>query len=617
MAQAPGVQPLQPAITAVPGIYPVSDQSTLISRRNQARARRQSLQVVAFHHLVLAAATGKVPPAQLQKLIIALIGPRRNPETLQRLAALADSSAHPHVYAAWQYDLLGMVAQRVRQPLAAARFYRLSAQQDPSFWPARRALIQTLLEENHFAAATLLAKLYVHQKRFGTPACRALLRTYAAQDRMARALHLALAFQRQYPQDYKIARAVASFYAQRGQVQHQRRQLELLIKKFPRRPHPYNMLIDLADSTNNWPLAAHYRRLFIQRFPSAPLTAVFIASRYARHGHLHQAAKIFEAHVLHHPNNAQFRQALIGVESLLHHLAKAATVIALALRNNPHPSLDALRDLCVCYLSSGQNQLAIHTAARFANHHPQSARWQIFYAHILQAAGQNTLAGRSLEKAALSNPHSELATQAWANFLFRSKDPALRRSALTIINRFMRDNGTTTSRLNFLAGLQFSIGDDAAMVHTYKRILGLMKANATANNDLGYYWAQKRLHLPTAKKMIGLALNNYPGLSAFRDSLGWVLYQQRHYHQALAQFTRAIALPGGHNPVGLEHKADALYQLNHVNAAITYWQKALVLLPPAAHLSAHSQMVRRRIIRALKRAKALRALSHSPSSQRL
>ena len=155
------------------------------------------------------------------------------------------------------------------------------------------------------------------------------------------------------------------------------------------------------------------------------------------------------------------------------------------------------------------------------------------------------------------------------------------------------------------------------MVRTYQRILVLMPANGTANNDLGYYWAGKRQHLRAAKKMIMLALKNYPGQSAFRDSLGWVLYQQRRYHQALDQFARAIALPGGQNPVGLEHYANALYQLNHSAAAISYWQKALKLLASTAHSSAHARMVRKRILRQLRRAKALRALSHSQASQQL
>ena len=582
-------------------------------------ARLQHQPALAFHDLVLAAATGKVPPAQLRKLITALIGLDRNPGILQKLAPAHTSSAGVHAtsYAAWKYTLLGMAAQRVRQTSAAAGYYRLAAQHDQSFWPAHKALVQALLQEEHFAPATLQAALYVHQQRFGAAAGRLLVRTYARQDRLAHALHLALAFQRQYPQDYKTALQIASLYARRGQRQHQLRQLERVMKEFPGQRHTYRLLIDLADDLDNWPLAAHYRRLFIQRFPTATLTAVFLASRYARHGHLHHTEKIFLAKVRAYPASAQFRQALIGVESLLHQPAKAAIAIASALGHSSRHSLDAVQDLCVCYLAAGRKSLAVHTAARFARHHAQSPRWQIFYAQILEAAGHTRRAGHVLKQTALRHPRSELATEAWATFLAGSTNPALRPGALTIMKRFMRDHGTTTSRLNFLADLQIGLGEDGAMVRTYQRILVLMPANGTANNDLGYYWAGKRQHLRAAKKMIMLALKNYPGQSAFRDSLGWVLYQQRRYHQALDQFARAIALPGGQNPVGLEHYANALYQLNHSAAAISYWQKALKLLASTAHSSAHARMVRKRILRQLRRAKALRALSHSQASQQL
>ncbi len=598
-------------------IQPMTDIAALFRMISTARLQHQP--AGAFHNLVLAATTGKVPPAQLRKLIIALIGPDRNPGILQKLAPghASSISIHSLSYATWQYTLLGMAAQRVRHTSVAAGFYRLAAKQNPSFWPARRNLVHALLQEDHFAAATAHAALYVHEQHFQAAAAHLLVRTYARQDRLVHALHLALTFQRQYPQNYKIALQVASLYAQRGQRRHQLRQIVRIIHKFPSQPHPYRLLIDLAENLDNWTLAAQYRHLFIQRFPTATLTTIFLASRYARHGHIHQTEKIFLAKVRAYPNNAQFRQALIGVESLLHQPAKAAIAIAAALLHNPRQSLDAVQDLCACYLAAGNYNMAVHSAALFAHHHPQSPRWQIFYAQILQAAGQTSHAGRVLKIAALRHPRSELATEAWATFLAGSTKPVLRRQALTVMQSFMRDHGATTSRLSFLADLQITIGDDAAMVQNYQQILTLMPANGTANNDLGYYWAGKRLHLRTAHKMITLALNNFPGQSAFRDSLGWLLYQQHRYHRALDQFARAIALPGGQNPVGLEHYADALYQLNHSVAAISYWQKALRLLPSAAHSSAHARMVRKRILRQLRRAKVLRNLSHSHASQHL
>ena len=582
-------------------------------------ARHQHQPALAFHHLVLAAVTGKVSPKRLSKLITALIGPDRNPGILQKLVPAQNISADVHSlsYAAWQDTLLGMAAQRVRQTSVATRYYALATQHAPSFWMARKALVQALLQEEHFAAATLHAAQYVHQQRFGAPAGRLLVHTYARQDRLAHALQLALAFQHQYPHDYKTALQIASLYRWRGQRQHELRQLKRIVQRFPSRPHTYRLLIDLADDLGNWPLAVHYRQMFIQHFPTATLTAVFMASRLARHGHLHQTEKIFLAKVRAYPASAQFRQALIGVESLLHQPAKAAIAIAAALRHSPRQSLNAVQDLCVCYLAAERKKTAVRTAAHFVRHHPQSPRWQIFYAQILQAAGQPSQAGHVLKITALRHPQSALATEAWATFLSGSANPALRPEALTTMKRFLRDQGTTTARLSFLADLQISLGDDAAMVRTYQHILSLMPANGTANNDLAYYWAGKRLHLRQAKKMIMLALKNYPGQSAFRDSLGWVLYQQGRYHQALGQFARAIALPGGENPVGLEHYADTLYQLNHSAAAIAYWQKALHLLPSAAHSSAHARLVRQRILRQLHRAKALRALSHSQASQRL
>jgi tetratricopeptide (TPR) repeat protein len=115
--------------------------------------------------------------------------------------------------------------------------------------------------------------------------------------------------------------------------------------------------------------------------------------------------------------------------------------------------------------------------------------------------------------------------------------------------------------------------------------------DATANNDLGYGWADRNKNLDEAERMVRKAIEldrkqrTGPGLSgqdednaAYIDSLGWVLFRKGKLDEARAELEKASKLPtGDDDPTVWDHLGDVYFRLELPDKAVAAWKKALSL----------------------------------------
>jgi tetratricopeptide (TPR) repeat protein len=113
----------------------------------------------------------------------------------------------------------------------------------------------------------------------------------------------------------------------------------------------------------------------------------------------------------------------------------------------------------------------------------------------------------------------------------------------------------------------------------------------TANNDLGYLWADQGKKLDEAERMIRKAIDldneqRKSGASsdedgqnaAYLDSLGWVLYRRGKPAEARPWLEKASALSGGaEDPVVWDHLGDVYFSMKEVEHARDAWQRSVSL----------------------------------------
>jgi tetratricopeptide (TPR) repeat protein len=117
--------------------------------------------------------------------------------------------------------------------------------------------------------------------------------------------------------------------------------------------------------------------------------------------------------------------------------------------------------------------------------------------------------------------------------------------------------------------------------------------DATANNDLGYMWADEGKNLEEAERMIRKALeldrkqrtsgtavstDSDHDNGAYLDSLGWVLFRRGKLAEARKELEKAVAAPDGKDdPVVWDHLGDVCFRAKDTAAARKAWERAAAL----------------------------------------
>lgn len=105
---------------------------------------------------------------------------------------------------------------------------------------------------------------------------------------------------------------------------------------------------------------------------------------------------------------------------------------------------------------------------------------------------------------------------------------------------------------------------------------------ANTMNYLGYMWLEQGRNLDKAEQLIRKANEMEQNNAAYVDSLGWVLFKQGKFSEALTELLRAESLMEkltGDDAEVLDHIAQTYDKLGNKEKATEYWKRALDLNP--------------------------------------
>ncbi len=142
-----------------------------------------------------------------------------------------------------------------------------------------------------------------------------------------------------------------------------------------------------------------------------------------------------------------------------------------------------------------------------------------------------------------------------------------------------------------LSGIYADLNQIDKASEQLKALLAREPNNPTYNNDLGYIWADRGMHLAEAEKMIRKAIEEERKLrrkvtpplradedhdnAAYLDSLGWVLFKQGKLKEAKAYLVQATKDKDGQSIEIYDHLAEVFLALGEKSEAVTTWKKGL------------------------------------------
>lgn len=145
--------------------------------------------------------------------------------------------------------------------------------------------------------------------------------------------------------------------------------------------------------------------------------------------------------------------------------------------------------------------------------------------------------------------------------------------AMNMLNTALRAMPESTT-LRYTRSMLGERQDDLALMESdLREIIHREPDNVTALNALGYTLADRTDRYPEAFALISRALELAPEEPAILDSMGWILYRQGLYTQALEYLNRAYAkFPDAEVAA---HLGEVLWVSGDTATALSIWQSAI------------------------------------------
>jgi tetratricopeptide (TPR) repeat protein len=336
----------------------------------------------------------------------------------------------------------------------------------------------------------------------------------------------------------------------------------------------------------DWELAALLEAQIAQRRSPAAAAKVlgdFVAknpnSREARLNYarvlvmdkrLPEARKQFEAVLAANPGNTE--------------VIYAVGLLAFQLKDFPVAEENMKRLLSLGYRDANGVRYLLGQIAEEQKQWPQAMQWyeritegeqlipaRMRSANVLARQGKLDEARSFLKRAAAENPDEEAQLIVAEAQLLREANR--NQDAFTLLREALQKEPDQPELLYDYALTAEKLERFDVLESNLRKLIEVRPDHAHAYNALGYSFAERKLRLPEARKLIERALELAPDDYFILDSLGWVLYREGDLKGAAEQLRRAYS--GRPDAEIGAHLGEVLWVMGERDEANRVWQESL------------------------------------------
>ena len=146
--------------------------------------------------------------------------------------------------------------------------------------------------------------------------------------------------------------------------------------------------------------------------------------------------------------------------------------------------------------------------------------------------------------------------------------------ALNILNIGSKKYPDNAQIQFFIGNMHDRLGEKDKVISSMQKVLELDPDHVQGLNYLAFTFAEAEQNLPDAEKMVRKALEREPNDGYILDTLGWILYKQGKFKEAIPVLEKAHLLVPGESIIA-EHLGDAYYKQKNTEKAKKMYLRAV------------------------------------------
>ncbi|MGH9367873.1 MAG: tetratricopeptide repeat protein [Thermoanaerobaculia bacterium] len=408
----------------------------------------------------------------------------------------------------------------------------------------------------------------------------ALIELYEEEDRLDEALAVLQSLQKTDPDSGAIEERIALDLARAGRFAEAEKLARQLAARRPENRAIRRLLAQVLFEKGDVPEGEKILRALREADPEDDATARALAAELVRERRFDEASSILDDLLRRagdDPRKAESKKATHTELGFLAFLRKdyagARKILESFAVTSSEVESRALRILLGACRETEDSACGLARARAAAALEPREPEWTADVAEFTIRSGDRKKGEEMLAGLASSEDPERIlaAADAWA----RLKDfDAAARVAQEGARRFPE-----SEEMLFRLGSSLErAGDFTEAEDAFRKLLAQRPNDSSAQNYLGYMWADKGVHLEEAYTLLQKAVAREPRNGAYLDSLGWACFRLGKLEAAERNLAEAHRREP-EDPTIEEHLGDLQARLGNVEKAIAHWERALTLEP--------------------------------------